>query len=188
MKIFNKEQPLEKLHAFFGGVIFSVCLILIAVAVIVALDKSIPNEKPESIKLESPISIQRYEIADTMSFQDSVLNLLFELRVEHPYIVYSQFKEESGHWSSTIWRENNNMCGMKMPRRRATTALGINKGHAVFSTWRDCVIDYALWQMAYMRGLTEEQYIEKLASSYAENERYEKNIRIHKRITERNGQ
>lgn len=180
MKIFNKEKFLDYFPALL------VCVwIVIGVAVLVKLSS---KENSELVGLESVVMIQRYEIADTMAFQDSVLNLLFELRVEHPYIVYSQFKEESGHWSSAIWRENNNMCGMKMPRRRATTAIGINKGHAVFSTWRDCVIDYALWQMAYMRGLTEEQYIEKLASSYAENERYEKNIRIHKRITERNGQ
>ena len=63
------------------------------------------------------------------------------MRIEHPYIVYAQAMIESNNFQSKIYRENNNMFGMKMPERRATLAIGINKGHAVYRNWRECVID-----------------------------------------------
>lgn len=113
-----------------------------------------------------------------LSFSDSVLNFIFELRLEHPYIVYSQALVESSHFRSSVFLENNNMFGMKMPERRPTLAKGIRRGHSFFSNWQECVYDYALFQTAYMRGLSEDEYIAKLGRSYAKNKEYEKIIRL----------
>lgn len=112
-----------------------------------------------------------------LEFKDSVLNFIFELRLDHPYIVYSQAIIESGNFTSNIWKENNNMFGMKMPERRATLAIGINKGHSVYRNWKECIIDYALFQSSYLRGLSEEEYFVKIGNSYAEDGSYEKKIR-----------
>lgn len=112
-----------------------------------------------------------------LEFKDSLLNAIFELRLEHPYIVYSQAIIESGNFTSNIWKENNNMFGMKVPERRATLAIGISKGHAVYRNWRDCLVDYALYQSAYLRGLSEDEYFSKIGRSYAEDGSYEKKIR-----------
>lgn len=117
-------------------------------------------------------------VKDTLSFQDSVLNFIFNLRLEHPYIVYAQALEESGRFTSVIFRENNNLFGMKMPEKRTTIAIGINKGHAVYGTWQDSVIDYALWQSSYMRGLSEIDYLIKLRNTYAKSVNYDERIKI----------
>ena len=108
---------------------------------------------------------------------DDILNYMFELRIEHPYIVYAQAVIESNNFQSKIYRENNNMFGMKMPERRATLAIGINKGHAVYRDWRECIIDYALFQMSYKKGLTEEQYLQSL-KGYASDTTYIHKVRL----------
>ena len=123
-------------------------------------------------------SQQEYISSEETNLQDSVLNAIFELRLEHPYIVYAQALVESGHFQSAIFLQNNNMFGMRMPERRATLALGIRRGHAYYRSWRDCLYDYAMFQSAYMRGLSEDEYFTKLSKSYAEDKEYEKKVRL----------
>ena len=48
---------------------------------------------------------------------------------------------------------------MKVPERRSTVVIGVNRGHAVYLDWKMSVIDYALFQEAYMSGLTEDEYL-----------------------------
>ena len=117
------------------------------------------------------------EATDTLNLRDRVLTKFFELRIEHPYIVYAQAIVESNNFTSSIFLENNNMFGMKMPQNRLTTAIGIRKGHAIYSTWEDCIIDYALYQSRYLQGLTEDEYFNKLKRSYAEDTLYISKIR-----------
>lgn len=121
--------------------------------------------------------ITRVTVTDTTAFADQVLSLIMDLRLEHPYVVFAQARLESGNFNSQIFRENNNLFGMKMPWRRATFASGVNRGHAIYSTWKHSVYDYALWQSAYMRGLTQDQYLEKLSESYAEDSNYKHKLR-----------
>lgn len=131
----------------------------------------------EARNLPNSLQVETVEIIDTSMFKDSILNFIFELRLEHPYIVYSQAIIESGNFTSNIWRENNNMFGMKMPERRSTLAIGINKGHSIYRNWKECIIDYALFQSSYLRGLSEEEYFVKIGNSYAEDSSYEVKIR-----------
>lgn len=131
-------------------------------------------------KHRSGDNVYPIEIVDSLKFKDSVLNYIFELRIEHPYIVYSQALIESGNFSSSVWRDNNNMFGMKMPERRPTLAIGINKGYSVYRTWRDGIVDYALFQSSYLKGLSEDEYFVKIGKSYAEDGSYEKKIREYK--------
>ena len=123
-------------------------------------------------------SQQEHISSEETNLQDSVLNAIFELRLEHPYIVYAQALVESGHFQSAIFLQNNNMFGMRMPERRATLALGIRRGHAYYRSWRDCLYDYAMFQSSYMRGLSEDEYFTKLSKSYAEDKEYEKKVRL----------
>lgn len=135
-------------------------LVLIAILIVLSI-KCINN----SSKINTPIK-------DSLAFRDSILNEIYNMKIEHPYIVYAQAIIESGNFTSKIWKENNNMFGMKMPERRATLACSIRYGHSVYKNWRDCLIDYALYQMSYMRGLSEDEYFEKLKNSYASDEYY----------------
>jgi uncharacterized FlgJ-related protein len=85
--------------------------------------------------------------------------------------VFAQAVRESG-FKSAIFNENNNMFGMKQAVSRPTTSIGTNRNHAMFENWRDCLIDYSLYQAAYLSHIkTEAQYYEYL-KSYAEDPNY----------------
>ena len=118
--------------------------------------------------------IQKHKVSTQ---HDKVLNYIFELRLEHPYIVYAQAILESNDFTSHIYKANNNMFGMKMPERRPTLAIGINRGHAVYRNWQECLTDYAIYQSSYKRGLTEEEYLKSL-NSYAKDTSYIHKIRV----------
>ena len=148
-------------------------LISVALAIIALFSISVLFGIRHSKQLETNIEIDKLDSAE---FADQLLTYIFDLRLEHPYIVFAQAIEESGHFKSEIFQENNNLFGMKMAWNRTTTAIGINRGHAVYTSWRQSVIDYAFFQMSYMRGLTREEYLLKLSKSYAENPNYENNI------------
>lgn len=122
---------------------------------------------------EEPIE---YIVEDTLQFQDSLLNYIIQLRIEHPYTVYSQAIQETHHFTSSLFKYNHNLFGMKFPERRATTAIGVRNGHAVYTDWKMSVIDYALFQMGYMKGLENEEYMKKLYN-YAEDSLYINKIR-----------
>ena len=84
---------------------------------------------------------------------------------------------ESGNFTSNLFKQNNNMFGMKEAKQRPTTALGAENNYAYYEDWQSCVEDYALWQSAYGRGLTDKQYLELLGSVYAEDSLYTNKIK-----------
>lgn len=86
---------------------------------------------------------------ETSTFNEIMLLRALSDLVEHPEIVYAQAILETGSFSSNIFKENNNLFGMKTPRVRPTTAIGTHRGHAKYKSWQDSVRDYALWQEYY---------------------------------------
>lgn len=95
-----------------------------------------------------------------------------ELNLEHPEIVYAQALLESSNFQSNIFRSSNNLFGMKEARQRPTTASGTENSHAYYNNWVSSVIDYALWQSAYGRHLTNKQYLDLLSNIYAQDSSY----------------
>lgn len=114
---------------------------------------------------EVPIIIEQ-----NLEFSEQKLwDLLVGMNVRFPHIVIAQARIESATYSSSIFKENNNMFGMKCARSRCTTHRGQNRNHAMFDSWQECAIDYAFYQTTYMRkAKTERQYIEALSATYAE--------------------
>lgn len=111
-----------------------------------------------------------------IELSDEILSYILDLRIENAYLVYAQAQLESGHFTSDIFMENNNLFGMKVAERRPTTAIGVNRGHAVYKSWRESVLDYALMQAAYYRGLDEKTYLDKICSVYATDTTYRKRL------------
>ena len=103
--------------------------------------------------------------------KENLARLIYTLKIAHPDIVMAQAIIESGNFKSNIFKENNNLFGMKMPEYRKTTAIGTNRGHAVYRNWRESVIDYALWQGKRARYSTTNQYLRRLRS-YAADPNY----------------
>ena len=106
-----------------------------------------------------------------------VYDLIFQLRLEHPDIVMAQTIEESGHYSSALYIEGHNCTGMRVPSARPTTAVSTLYGHARYESVRDCIVDYALWQSSYAKGLTRDEYFALLDRTYAATEGYSDRLR-----------
>lgn len=106
--------------------------------------------------------------------QEALVEELKRLNVRYPHIILAQSILETGHFSSRIFVENNNLFGMKEAKARSTTALGTQLGHAYYDDWKQSVMDYALFQNAYMNKIRKEkQYLKYLDKNYAEASNYD---------------
>lgn len=111
--------------------------------------------------------------SDSLEFSDSLLKVeIAKLNLKFPEIIYAQYKLESNNGTSIIFKENSNLFGMKLAKSRPTIAIGENRGHAVFTNWKECLIDYALWQLYMPNCNTENEYYQLLDSIYAEDGSY----------------
>jgi hypothetical protein len=100
--------------------------------------------------------------------------------VKYQDIVLLQSQLETGHYTSDIFLNANNLFGMKYPSHRPTVASGTYKGHAKYAHWSDSVIDYVMWQEWYLsrgyrigEGYDNDFYLVVLRCiPYAEDPRY----------------
>ena len=169
---FKKVKPKQK-HGIILGLVFLVGY--------VTLTAMVSNAKQEGFKEALDIPIESAVVIledDSIKFtQDNLVKELKRLNVRFPHIVLAQSILETGYWESRIYQENNNLFGMKQARARATTAKGTQLGHAFYDDWRSSVIDYALYQAAYLNKLrTENKYLTYLDINYAEAKNYDKNL------------
>jgi uncharacterized FlgJ-related protein len=96
-----------------------------------------------------------------------------ELNIKFPHIVLAQAKLETGNFTSKVFREGNNLFGMREAKQRITTALGTENNHAFYDTWIESVLDYSFYQCKYLSNITtDEQYFQYLEQSYAEDTTY----------------
>ena len=107
-------------------------------------------------------------------FEDEVYSYILQLNIEHPDIVMAQCILESGNFTSDIYKKANNCLGMKVPKSRPTVCIGMYSSHARYKSWQECIIDYALWQSSYARGLTENEYFHYLDRVYSKTNEYSK--------------
>lgn len=135
------------------------------------------NIKAKQIDLETSEEEIQQQAIQEMSFEDSVLTYIEELNIKHPTIVLKQAKIESGNFKSKVFIENNNMFGFKKAFKRANTQIDTNRGYAVYDSWQDCVVDYALYQTYSAKNLSREEYIIFLGKHYAEDPNYKNLIR-----------
>ena len=98
---------------------------------------------------------------------------LIDLNVKFPDIVYAQSRLETNGFKSKIFRENNNLFGMKTATKRSSTNKGEQHGHAYYDNWRESVLDFALWQCRYLSTInTRGEYLRYLKANYAEDPNY----------------
>ena len=150
-------------------IIISLILISILDNTIVLLTTNfIKNEiDSEKIKLISLFS-------DEISKKKLVYFEILSQDIEYPDIVFAQAMLESGYMSSTIYLENNNLFGMRLPERRPTVALYSNKGYSVYNCWTNSVEDYKLFQdfIFKKKKKTRDEYFDYLDRIYAEDPNY----------------
>ena len=105
--------------------------------------------------------------------KEKFINKIKQLNLNYPHIVYAQAMLESGNFTSKIFKENNNMFGMKQARVRINLAKSTQYNHAYFETWEDCLLDFAFHRATYFSKLkTEQDYYNYLGKYYAEDPSY----------------
>lgn len=101
--------------------------------------------------------------------KEKLIDEITRMNFRFPHIVLAQAEIESGHFKSAIFRENNNMFGMREARVRANLARGTRRNHAYYDTWKESLYDYGLYYSRYLSTLkTEEEYYQYINEVYAE--------------------
>lgn len=131
------------------------------------------NRKHRDIDDFIPPEPYFFKHKDIAQLTDEILLDAMEwLEIQHPSIVISQARLESGNYKSNIAKKNNNIFGMRMPRVRETTALCESNGYAYYDNWIESLKDYGLWQKKYAYNKTESEYFDILLKKYSEDSNY----------------
>lgn len=114
-----------------------------------------------------------YQILNDDFNEEKLISYLKLIRVKFPHIVLAQARLESGNYTSFTFKNSNNLFGMRHPLVRVTTSLGSELGYAYYGSWRESVIDYALYSTRYIKDISsEEDYYKFLGDAYAEDPQY----------------
>lgn len=114
---------------------------------------------------------------DTFSYE-KLKEYIIDLNMRYPDILLGQAKQETGHFTSPIFKENNNLFGMKVATRRPTLNKGEESGHAYYNNWRESVLDYALYQAQYLSDLkTKDEYFAYIQANYSGDSTYVERVK-----------
>lgn len=132
---------------------------------------SVPIGSFISVKIFS--DVPDYMIENDKFNERKLILYLKELRIKFPHIVMAQAIVESGCYSSVLFKKNNNLFGMRNPGVRTTTSKGSRFGYAYYNSWRESVLDYALFSAYNSKNFSSEnEYFEFLDKIYAEDNYY----------------
>lgn len=162
---FNKDSLMfEKINRFKLMIrpIFLTFFVASLLSLAVKKEVTIPEE-------EKLIVLKEYNSFSEAKLVEKIASLNFKF----PYIVLAQAKLESNNYKSFLFKQNNNLFGMKEPVTRLNLATGTEHGYAVYTTWSESVMDYALYCATYLKDInTEREYYQYLAQYYAEDTSY----------------
>jgi uncharacterized FlgJ-related protein len=163
---FNKETlefvKLNWPHYLFKGTFTIIMTALIAIMLV-------PIVEHKKIDNEIKVIITRQNEFNT----EKLIKLITSLHFPFPYIVLAQTMHETQFFTSPVFKENNNLFGMKVATIRITTSIAKEGQYAYYNTWMDSVYDRALYSATYLSSIkTEDEYYSYLRQYYAEDSRY----------------
>tara|TARA_Y100000356_G_scaffold58258_1_gene47234 strand:- start:1393 stop:1953 length:561 start_codon:yes stop_codon:yes gene_type:complete len=143
--------------------------ILAVFSLFLFLGLAIPTQKEYVTNTETVLIVN-----DLNEFsEEKLIEEINKLNFKFPHIVLAQSILETGHYKSKIFKENNNLFGMKEARVRLNLAKGTQFGHAYYDNWTESVTDYALWYSTFAyRCKSEKQLYKLLDKQYAEADAY----------------
>lgn len=176
------------------NIIKCLCAFLIAVSVSISLfgikfEFNRINKKLDSIQSDTK-HIERL-VQQEESINDSILyDYLSQINIMYPDIVLAQAKLESANYTSSVYQSNKNLFGMKFASKRATlgkTAKEMNEldngisdrnknGYSHYTSWRESVLDYALFQMRFCGKMSRDEYLRYIGKNYAGDPDYRKKL------------
>lgn len=89
-------------------------------------------------------------------------------------LIYAQAYHETGNFKSDIFKEGNNLFGMRKPKIRPNKVSGENRGHGTFKSLFDSVCDYFMRQKYFKIPADDSRafQIKTAQSGYATDESY----------------
>ncbi|MEX0595306.1 MAG: glucosaminidase domain-containing protein [Candidatus Paceibacterota bacterium] len=175
MKLFQWNQQELRYEKVSRNIISAFVLILTITTLIlsIALSKTVYETVVVTQETKTLVLKEEYDFSEKI-----LTDYIKSINIKFPKVVLAQAKLESSHFKSKVFLENNNLFGMKVASLRPTTAIGVNLNHAVYNNWRESVIDYALYQAAYLKNVkTEDEYYQYLEAHYAEDINYIKKLK-----------
>lgn len=134
-------------------------LILVALFVLTSLTKNKKEDDPNDV------------INDSFTKQALVDEIKCH-RFKYPDIILAQAVLESGHFKSAVFKANNNLFGMKQPKKRYTLCIGTNLNHGLYDNWKLCVEDRMIYEALYLNDMSRTQYKKFLDKTYAKGKNY----------------
>lgn len=118
---------------------------------------------------------------DRILESETVYGKLVEAGVHYPEYAYWQFYHESNKFRSSIFKDCNNGCGMKVPSIRKFWGTGHCRGHARYPTFDHNILDYKEYQeyvgISKMKFSSLKEYLQVMQRfNYAEDKYYVENI------------
>jgi len=114
-------------------------------------------------------------VEEQLSYE-CVYEQIVEMGIKFPDVVFAQAVLESGNFKSNLFKNHNNLFGMKLPKIRETVATGMVKnGYAKYDSWSESIYDYFLWQnyiLSKKNILTKNEYLAYVNRVYAEGKNY----------------
>lgn len=160
------ENSVEKIKQAFKQMLFTLFILILGFTT----GYLFAGRSVKKTSKERPVMVM--DDRDTFTVE-KFKQTLKDLNVRYPHIVYAQAVLETGHFHSMVFRYNNNLFGMKEARQRATTNKGADLGYAMYHHWKESVLDYALYQCAYLSRInSEDKYYRYLSENYAGDKRY----------------
>lgn len=149
------------------GTLVIILLLSFWALLIYLFDKNQKQNTPTEELIEEPVN-------DTLSLslKDSIQVELAKYSFKYPDIVLAQAILETGNFQSKVFRENNNLFGMKKAYKRLHSIMEVKNNYAYFNHWSESIIDRALFEARYLHHLTREEYLSYLNRNYAEDPKY----------------
>jgi flagellum-specific peptidoglycan hydrolase FlgJ len=122
---------------------------------------------------EQGVFIVQGKLPELSFTENRMIEYANKIGIKYVDVMVAQSRIETGWYSSKIFKEGSNLFGMKLAKRRKTTALGEHRKHAKYSDWTKSVEDYKLWQEMVLKKVSSKQeYLSYIGKYYAENPNY----------------
>ncbi|MDR2146434.1 MAG: glucosaminidase domain-containing protein [Tannerella sp.] len=109
---------------------------------------------------------------ESSSLEDSIYNFIKNMNIAHPDIAFAMAKLESANFTSKIFREQNNLFGMRESFKRPYIRDSVVNGYSSYANWKESIIDYALWQTYSAKNMERNAFLQLLQQTYAEDSTY----------------
>ena len=147
--------------------------ILMMILSLVIYNRKINNIRYISQETKAIIIKENYDFSEV-----KLKEYILDLNIHYPHIVMAQAKIESGYFKSNIFKENNNLFGMRQAKARPTTSSIADNNYGFYNNWKESVLDYALFQATIIKSIkNEDEYFQYLRQYYAEDTTYVSKIK-----------